>query len=245
MNPVLERQSTFDELLHELHDKQDYVARYAKRLRYFRGFKRAFAENYLNGNVACILNFVCKGERDCGMTSQLPAPRFNRARIVMQLQPSNVPIIGCGNENPMFVRNVHIVKAENRRIPSLVRLYFKNNKVIQSGTQPVYLDSMESRFKFFDGAVYGKLGTTADCARGQFADDFHPRVVERGFEVMDCISNDQCNVGDISKFMEPIVNGLDSGIGININPSGLTVWASDDINAFFGIQDILIGPLNL
>ena len=162
----------------------------------------------------------------------------------MQFQSLDAPVIGMGNEKLVFVGNVQLVKVEDKEIPSLVRFYIVNNELEQAGMQSINGVRLKARFKFFDGLAYGKLGVPVYSLGNERSHNLKPSVIESGPQIVNCIANDQCDIGEIVKMLKPIMDDLHSSLNISLNDCGLTLWTSDKLNALIGIRDMLIGPLN-
>jgi hypothetical protein len=59
------------------------------------------------------------------------------------------------------------------------------------------------------------------------------------------ITNDQGNIREIAKLLQPITNSSDFGFTINMDATSLALWTHDSVNSLFNIRDVLIGPINL
>ena len=137
----------------------------------------------------------------------------------------------------MFIANVESMKGQDIFIPSLVRLHSIDNKTKKRGR---YYHSIQHGFKLF--SLY--LGEDREFAMGgNFREQSTPSKIKCASQVVDCIANNQGNIGSQETVSKSVVEELFPRIAIMVQAGAVTVRRGAE--SLLDIRDVLLGPFDL
>jgi hypothetical protein len=205
------------------------------------------AKHYLDGELALVLDCAFQRQADAVgaiASHEIGVPGFQIPFLIFHNDALSVYGSRYWNEQPMLVRDVHVVKHFNEAIPTnCVRLYVGDDPVKEFRTKNIYFSPSQSAFYFFPGLRSGEFGVTIKCSASVPFDGSAVGVINRRPEIMESISNNQrhnwSEFGKVSKCVDDILRSntlvtLDSG----------TVTVLHRSNELLQVRNVFIGPFN-
>ncbi len=120
------------------------------------------AKHYLDGELALVLDCAFQRQADAVGTiasHEIGVPSFQIPFLIFHNDALNVHGSRYWNEQPMLVRDVHVVEHFNEAIPTnCVRLYVGDNPVKEFRTENVYFSVCERVFYVFPGLPSREFG---------------------------------------------------------------------------------------
>ena len=165
------------------------------------------------------------------------------ASIILRAKTSNGRNLHDWEQRPVFVEDVEIVKGPKGVIPSLIRFYDIHDEISDLFGGLLYQSAIDNCYKVIPGFSHWKFGKVVVMSQPSVY-DFVNRNIQRAFEVVRRISNDESNVSwkRVSHFD---LKGLLSNISIFIDADTVKVTCTEDQNARVKVSDVLLGPFNL
>src|SRR5205823_2020603 len=99
--------------------------------------------------------------------------------------------VGRSNQQLVLVGNVEFVQSVQRRISArtLVRLYRVQDDLADFGTGRLYFSALQNAFKILPRLAKREVEISARVLPGAF-DNLMSSEIERGLEIVDCVSDD-------------------------------------------------------
>jgi hypothetical protein len=236
-----------DNVLQRLHGDKYVHPKRPEHVAYIRELESlSFVEQYRDGNLSLIFDMPTEFNRDlvgrllgsspCGSLHNFPM-------LIFHLDALSGRKFNNGQEQSVLVINVQDVNAPDRVIPSLVRLYFVEDKFEKSGRGAVYFNPTKRTFHLLSYRENGEFGLIVGARRTEFGQNRHPCVIESAMEIVDGISKDQSNVvNDLIPITKVMLQHFISTVRIYLDRSRVTIWQSG--NDGFQFSDVMLGPVD-
>ncbi len=230
------------ELLHPLQkvdDPRDLCGDAEECRHYFQVLERcSLAESYLKSDLSVVLELCPKGNvlpvviGPCNSNVEA----VNTSIFILQFHAANSYDREHGNEEMMFVVDVEGVESENIGVPSRVTFHAIDNKIEHGDC---YASPLERTLKLLPRflRVDGKLSVSGSCREHPAPSD-----IESAMQIVNCISNNQSNIGAQSVVSKSVVENLFPRCRIDVHSGAVTVRRG--VESFLDIRDVLVGPLD-
>ncbi len=229
----------------------------AKRINW-SGFLSGFPllEHYRNGRLSFVfdvpaeLNGKVIWERLGGSPS---IEELNFSHFILHLYFADATVIEQWGQEPMLVLPVDIVDGPNGKIPSVVRLYVRNEKLAESpiGTQVHAWNFLEDVCSLpFEGsfkAVFGSMNRKLDMSHinggNGFCEKRPPCVIKSAFEIVNGITDDECNIGVNPVVFKIVLDDFVAAIRVNLDRTNNAIRNVREPRIQLG--NVMIGPADL
>lgn len=227
-------------------DPSDFFGKLHQGSGYFEILsRRSIAERYVKYDLSVVLEL---GLKTNSFTKRV-RPRngdienVNGPVFVLQFDAHDPSDGDDRNEELVFVVNVQGVQRENVAVPSFVTFDVVNYEIEDARSGRYASTLLENRFKpvFGLARIDGKFRVPVRVAES--SNDFAPRDVKSGSQIVDCIARNQCEVGTQVSVSERVVKELFPRLSIHVQAGSVTVGRG--VESLLEIRDVLIGPFDL
>ena len=213
-------------------------------------YRCTFAEDYCRGAVAIVYEIKVAAERRLESEGLIQEGALlggeSLALLVFHHQTSQLINLQLGNQQPMLIRNVELVKlVEGFALPSFVRLYGVQEFVRDSSEGAEFQSAIDKSFQLCPGWIDRELGPVFVFAGEMGGSDPIPSVVKGRMQVVESIAQNQSeaiwqglNRNDLDKLIARF------RIGLNGDSVSTFVAAEETGGLSIEIVDVLIGPTN-
>ena len=240
------------EALQGLHNLEDELRVKRERVRDFHKISRqiVFSENYVEGNLALILDMkvLPQGDKEAAtFADPLELMGDNVALLIFQNNSSDSDHMHQWNEQLVLIENIKAVNCPDVVIPSRVWFYFGNNPFVEVGAGDIYLSLFERSCKFLCSPKNGELGKVVR-RNVEMTECCDPRKIKSGSEVVNSITNNQSqfslNCGGIRQVVSNgALNSFVSDLEVVCEGRSVSIGQCED--TLFKLRDVLVGPFNL
>ena len=236
-------------LCHSLEDSDEFESLRveAEKRRDYREIvsRCSLSERYLKSDLSIVLELAVQGHHlPVGIgPGQADGKLGNCSVFVLQFHAIDSSDCEHWDQEAVFVVNVESMERTNIAVPSLVRFHAIDHE-IEEGRGVAYSSSLsEIGYKLMPRIWDGKLRVTGVSRRTKLSHDATPCDIESAMEIVNCIANDQCNIGKQGLVHHSVVNELLPRLEIAVQAGAVCVGRG--VESLVDIRDVLFGPFDL
>ena len=207
----------------------------------------SFVEDYIEGRLSLLCDLEIGVSRYRINLSALSYSKANAlktiAPVVFCTHPNKSGDRGDGDQQPMFVHDVEIVKCAQGVIPSLVRFYRIDDKVDDGTGRSLYFSIIDGFYKFIARIPKIESCFSVGGVSSQ-GDDLTSHQVQSSMQVMDRISNNQGNLaGHLLGCFK--LKDIHSILRVSLDVKTIEVRLEKCQENALKLIDVLVGPFDL
>lgn len=215
---------------------------------HFEIFERcSLSESYLKSDLSVVLDLAIQGHPspvEIG-SDEHDGVSVDRPVFMLQFHSLDSGDRKHWNQEMMFVVNVEIVEGENIAVPSLVTLHSVEHEFNNRG-RFWYRSAFRKRGLKFVACPFGinrELPVLGRRAVPQGVNCSAPHNIESASEIVNCIANDQCDIGAQFPISRAVVEDMFPRLAIHVQAGAVSVRRG--VESVLDIRDVLVGPFDL
>ena len=243
-------QSDVSDAIQEINDASRNFREVLQVTQYRHALKQAnisLAEHYINGELAMIFDIVFQRESGGVWAISRNGVRIPGNHVTFLIFDNNIHDVahsGYWDEQPVFVRNVQIVKHLNKTISTdHVRSYVGDNPIKKFRTENVYFSSSQSGFYIFPSLPSRKFGVLIKLSRGVPFDGSEVGVLNGNAQIVNRVSDNE-------RHSDTELGHIGRGVRDYLAADWFVAFEGGNVGVFqarndaFKIRDVFIGPFN-
>lgn len=207
--------------------------------------RHSIAELYLDGRVSVALELTSKRNLDSSRAeaSQSESAGLNLPVFVFQFHVINEHEIQDHDKQAVFIVNIEPVNGPQVGVPSFVRFHAIDHEAKQAASVGYFSFFGENRFKCLPFGPERKIEELGlEGGRVQSCVGFSPCDIKSALEIVDCVSNHQCEVSADFPVTNSVIEKLLPRLRVDVQSQMVSISRSKD--SLLNISDVLIGPFD-
>jgi hypothetical protein len=232
----------------DLQNSEDAVLKKAQCRRYLNILKRtSLAEQYANGKLAMILDVV--PYREVEVEGTVPVHGEGRdilgsSRLILHRSAFESAVSDYWNQQLVLIDNIEIVKSPEGIIPSTIRLYVGDDRLVDSRCGQIYVSSAQLTFETLARFGEGESRVLVNDGEIDPLRDNKPCVIQRGSEIVNGVPDNQGHLPKQSRGVpRMILEGLCAYCTIYVDRGNVTLLQRQ--GRTIDVRNMLLGPVNL